>query len=1155
MHRPLPRPLNTFTIALLSLLVFTGAAGAQDKPAIEVVPITGHGQSVTKAAFSPDGTRVLTGSWDGTMKLWDAASGRLIRTFVAGTDVVYSVAYSPDGARVAAACGDKTVKIWDAASGRLVVTLRGHRDGVSSVAFLPGGSRIASGSFDNTVKVWDAASGRTLQTFTGHNVGVDAIAVSPDGTRLASTASAVIRIWDLASGRLALTINQNFSRVLSSLAFSPDGRQLLAGVGDIVGIWNAATGVLMRTFEGHTDSVQGVAFSPDGALAGSVSYDKTLRLWSVTTGQLFKKFDVSRYPSIAFAPDGKGVLWADGNSATLTDIANGEVLQSFEGYSLPVVSVAMSPDGSRALWAGGDSLVKLVDLASGRLVRAFEGHKAAVTSVAFSRDGTQVLSSSYDRTLRLWDAATGRTMATFNGHEKGVMAGALSPDGTRVLSGDLAGVLKLWDAATGAPVRTLGRHTDVRSVAFSPDGTRLLSGGLDRTVKLWDARSGQVIRTFGGNSHFILAVAFSPDGTLVAAGTWDKPIKLWEAGSGRLVRMFEGHFDYVTSLAFSPDGSRLVSGSLDRTTKLWETASGRLVRTFTAPAPGTSVAQQTNLTGNRYIDPVETGGIAVAFSSDGRRILAGSSDSTIKIWNVASGASPVTFFNLPDGEWLAMTDAGFFASSPQGSALLSIVHGLDAAAIQQLYDHLYRPDLVGEALKGDLEGNHKDAAFHLNLEKVVGSGPAPQIEYLEQRTERAGDTVRLAVRITDVGGGIGKMVVWRVNGVTQGNPMPPQLAATPPPDTAVITQTLRVDPGRANKVEVTAYNGPGLVATPPFTITVDRFGTTAEERPRMHVLAIGVDRYRMKDYELRYAVRDAEAFATALETVGSNLFARVSVTRLLNEQVTRERIAAAFDRIAADAKPADVFVLFLGGHGKSIAGRYYYYPHSLDFAAGQNVEQHGIGQDLWQQWLAKLPVQKTLMILDTCESGAAVGLVRGADSARQTAMDQLQHATGHNLIAATRAAQAAYEGYKGHGVLTYALLEALVKRDDGGADDRVRVGTLADHVDARVPSITREIWGMYQQPTRKLTGNDFPIGIRSAALTVQSDDAIPVERTHVLVRAERLREKAADDAPGQRELRAGFEVGIVRLVGPFALIARDGQKLGYVPVEALAKRE
>jgi uncharacterized caspase-like protein len=415
--------------------------------------------------------------------------------------------------------------------------------------------------------------------------------------------------------------------------------------------------------------------------------------------------------------------------------------------------------------------------------------------------------------------------------------------------------------------------------------------------------------------------------------------------------------------------------------------------------------------------------------------------------------------------------------------------------------------------------------------------------------------VRLAVRITDVGGGIGKMVVWRVNGVTQGNPMPPQLAATTTPDTAVITQTLRVDPGRANKVEVTAYNGPGLVATPPFTITVDRFGTTAEERPRMHVLAIGVDRYRMKDYELRYAVRDAEAFATALETVGSNLFARVSVTRLLNEQVTRERIAAAFDRIAADAKPADVFVLFLGGHGKSIAGRYYYYPHSLDFAAGQNVEQHGIGQDLWQQWLAKLPVQKTLMILDTCESGAAVGLVRGADSARQTAMDQLQHATGHNLIAATRAAQAAYEGYKGHGVLTYALLEALVKRDDGGADDRVRVGTLADHVDARVPSITREIWGMYQQPTRKLTGNDFPIGIRSAALAVQSDDAIPVERTHVLVRAERLREKAADDAPGQRELRAGFEVGIVRLVGPFALIARDGQKLGYVPVEALAKRE
>jgi uncharacterized caspase-like protein len=271
--------------------------------------------------------------------------------------------------------------------------------------------------------------------------------------------------------------------------------------------------------------------------------------------------------------------------------------------------------------------------------------------------------------------------------------------------------------------------------------------------------------------------------------------------------------------------------------------------------------------------------------------------------------------------------------------------------------------------------------------------------------------------------------------------------------------------------------------------------------------------------------------------------------------VTRERIAAAFDRISAEAKPSDVFVLFLSGHGKSIAGRYYYYPQNLDFAAGQNVEQHGIGQDLWQQWLAKVPAQKTLMILDTCESGAAIGLVRGADSARQTAMDQLQHATGHNLIAATRAAQTAYEGYKGHGVLTYALLEAMSKKSGDGAEERVRVGTLADHVDERVPIITQEIWGIYQQPTRKLSGNDFPIGIRTAALSVQGEEAVPVERTHVLVRAERLRENPANDAPGQRELKAGFEVSIVRLVNTFALIARDGQKLGYVPVEALAKRE
>ena len=182
---------------------------------------------------------------------------------------------------------------------------------------------------------------------------------------------------------------------------------------------------------------------------------------------------------------------------------------------------------------------------------------------------------------------------------------------------------------------------------------------------------------------------------------------------------------------------------------------------------------------------------------------------------------------------------------------------------------------------------------------------------------------------------------------------------------------------------------------------------------------------------------------------------------------------AALMVIGAEAKPGDVFVLFLAGHGKSIEGRYYYYPQTLNFKAGESVERHGIGHHKWQAWLAKVGhVQKSMLVLDTCESGAAAGLVRGADSAHQTAMDQFQHATRHNLIAASR--QAAYEGYRGHAVLTYALLEALHTADNSGAGDSVRVGGLADHVDGRVPAITQELFGQRQRPISRLSGTISP---------------------------------------------------------------------------------
>jgi hypothetical protein len=667
-------------------------------------------------------------------------------------------------------------------------------------------------------------------------------------------------------------------------------------------------------------------------------------------------------------------------------------------------------------------------------------HTGEVKSVAFSPDGARVLSGSLDNTVRLWDAATGALLRTFQGHSALVFSVAFSPDGARVLSGSADKTVRLWDAATGALLRTFEGHSDrISSVAFSPDGARVLSGSWDKTVRLWDAATGALLRTFQGHSALVWSVALSPDGARVLSGSWDKTVRLWDAATGALLRTFQGHSALVVSVAFSPDGARVLSGGADKTVRLWDAATGAMLRTFEGHSAWV---------------------LSVAFSPDGRRIVSGSTDTTVRIWNAVTGAQLASFMGGRDREWLAMTPAGFFAASGEASGMLSVVRGLESYSVMQFYEKLYRRDLVEEALNGDPEGKHKDAAFHLNLETILDSGPAPRIELQEKRTERRDDTVKLTVRLVDTGGGIGPRVRWKVNGQTQGRVEPEELKGAQGITLSGfdVTETFRIDPGKDNIVELTTYNGRELLATAPFRITVPKVGgATAEERPRMHVLAIGVDKYRMPDLRLKYAVNDTLRFAKALELVGSTLFARVETTVLKDEEVTESAIAAAFERIGAAATTGDVFVLYLAGHGKSIAGKYHYYPQTLDFKAGQTLETHGLGEPKWQAWLAKVGhVQKSVLFFDTCYGGAATALVRGNDSAIQTAVDQLRHATGQNLIAASR--QAAFEGYKGHGVLTYALLEALDK-GDGGGDDSVRVGGLADWVNSRVPRITQELFG------------------------------------------------------------------------------------------------
>ena len=1123
-------------VALIALVVVaSGGATAQDKPKAIVVPQIGHSKGVTSVAFSPDGRSILSGSWDHTLKLWDAATGKVLRTFEGQPEAVNSVAFSPDGRGVLAASVGSSMKLWDIATGKLVRTFEADFSGTeNAVVFSPDGRSVLSGNGDSTLKLWDVAKGRLVHVFVGH------------------------------------------ARAVMSVAFSPDGRSVLSGSADCtMKLWDATTGKLLRTFQGHSEWVTSAAFSPDGRAVLSASEDGTLKLWDVATGKHLRTFEGR---SVAFSPDGRSVL-THGSDATLKlwDVMTGNLVRTFEGHSAGVTSVAFSPDGRSVLSGSSDAKLRLWEAATGRLVHTFEGHSAAVRAVAFSPDGQSILTGSTDHTLKLWNAATGNLVRIFEGHSEAVTAVALSPDGRSVLSGSLDHTLKLWEVATGRLLRSFTGHSDwVRKVAFSPDGRSVLSCSSDRTLKLWDVATGRLLRSFEGHPYSVQSIAFSPDGRSVISASDDHTLRLWEAGTGRLVRILQGHANAVYSVAFSPDGRSVVSASFDRTLKLWDALTGRLMRTFDGHAqPVTTVAFSPDgrsiLSGSMdhtlKLWDAATGKLlrtirghsdsvwSVAFSPDGRGVISGGDDTTLRLWSTSSGSEVAWLLADRKGNALAITPVGFFNRVGDTGHLVHVVRGQEVLSVEQTFERLYRPDLVEAALRGDLEGKYENASNHVSLETVLDSGPDPQIEHLAERDDRTGDTIRLSVRITDRGGGVGNRIVWKVNGVTQGNTSPLALASSNGPlASAVVTELLKLVSGQVNIVEVTAFNRAGLVATPPFKITIDNFGAATSQRPRMFVLALGVNKYRMKDYRLYYAASDAESFAKALTVVGQELFSAVKSITLTDEQVSEAGIAAAVKEIAAAAGPEDVFVLFLGGHGKSIAGRYYYYPQSLDFAAHQSVEEHAIGQDKWEAWLAMLPVQQSLLLIDTCEGEAFPGS-RGTDSVRLTAMAQLQQATGRNIIATSR--EAAYEGYKGYGVLTYAILEALDKRTSAGDDNRVRVAALADHIALRVPEISKLSFGIIQNPTRRLTGNDFAIGIRQSVLIAPTGNGagIPKEPTHVLIRSALLREKPAADDPPSRELAPGTQVRAVEFHGTWVVVARDGQKLGYVRVEALARMQ
>jgi WD40 repeat protein len=555
-------------------------------------------------AFSADGKHLAWATSDGKVKIRDASTGEEIREIAvsgAFSRGFSDMALSPDGKRLATAGREFAARLWDTATGQPAGTTGVHGNIVVRLAFSPDGQTLATASTDYTVKLWNVATRREKFTLAGHTRPVWAVAFSPDGHRLASA--------------------------------SEDGT---------VKTWDAATGQGIHTLKGHRIEVHCVAFGPDGRSLASASRDQTVKVWDAESGQEIRtlrghRSGVSR---VAFSRDGRRLASASGDQVKVWDAATGQEIYTAKGSTSGIHTVVFL-DGKRLASAGNDGKVRIWEDAVGVETRTLRSHQGnAIQALAFSPDGQRIAFTSSRLNepgeLTVWSLATGEEVLTLKEHKSELLTVAFSPDGRTLASSGYDTPVKLWDSASGELIRTLAGHANgVGRVAFSADGKRLISCGYDGAVKIWDMATGGEIHTFGP----VLSVALSPDGRSLVCQPFRGrgTVTVLDATNFKEIRTLEGK---ETPVAFSPDGKWLASHTLGGgTLTLWDTTTWRIVRVLKVGAP------------------------YVVFSPDGKRLASPGPDSTVKVWDIATGLETLALREhigevsivefSPDGYWLA----------------------------------------------------------------------------------------------------------------------------------------------------------------------------------------------------------------------------------------------------------------------------------------------------------------------------------------------------------------------------------------------------------------------------------------------------------------------------------------------------------------------